>query len=188
MSSFKQIILNVDATGLSYCYHDCAFSLGAVLSRRGVGADNTGTKTLLEHYWKAYPQSKVMQCGYDIPCEQGGCLHTDDSRIPFCKSNATCMDEVTLHWQGVYVDALDAHYNQPGGVPGGGSYDGLNILGTVQVAGGVKGAAVGYPVLGVGSPCDLETMCVHPTHGKAGATAVGEAFWELYYSKRLPLA
>jgi hypothetical protein len=25
--------------------------------------------------------------------------------------------------------------------------------------------------------------CVHPAYGKAGATAVGEAFWELYFSK-----
>ena len=39
-----------------------------------------GTRTLLEHYWKVYPHSKVMQCGYDIPCEKGGCIHTDDSR------------------------------------------------------------------------------------------------------------
>jgi hypothetical protein len=37
-----------------------------------------------------------MQCGYDIPCERGGCLRTDDARVPFCKANATCMDEVTL--------------------------------------------------------------------------------------------
>ena len=105
--------------------------------------------------------------------------------VPFCQSNVTCMDETTLHWQKIYVDALDTHYNQPGGAPGGGSYAGLNILGAVQAAGGVPGASIGHPVIGVDSPCDLETMCVHPTHGKAGATAVGEAFWDLYYSKHL---
>jgi hypothetical protein len=101
------------------------------------------------------------------------------------------MDEVTLHWQKIYVDALNAYYNPPGGAApplGGGSYAGLNILGTVQAAGGVAGASIGHPVLGVGSPCELETECVHPTHGKAGATAVGEAFWDLYYSKNLPHA
>ena len=53
------------------------------------------TRKLLEHYWQVYPHSKVMQCGYDIPCESGGCIHTDDSRVPFCKSNVTCMDEVS---------------------------------------------------------------------------------------------
>jgi hypothetical protein len=30
-----------------------------------------------------------------------------------------------------------------------------------------------HPVIGAGSPCDLETECVHPTHGKKGAAAVG---------------
>jgi hypothetical protein len=52
-------------------------------------------------------------------------------------------DEVTLYWQAIYVDALNAYYNQPGGVAGGGSYSGLNILGTVQAAGGVTGASTG---------------------------------------------
>ena len=47
------------------------------------------------------------------------------------------------------------------------------------------GCWAGHPVIGVGAPCDLETMCVHPTHGKKGATAVGEAFWQLYFSKHL---
>jgi hypothetical protein len=145
------------------------------------------TRTLLEHYWKVYPDSKVMQCGYDVPCESGGCIRTDDSRVPFCGSNVTCMDEVTLYWQSIYVDALHSHYNSPGGAPAGGNYTGLNILGTVQASGGVKGASTGNPVIGVGSPCELETMCVHPTHGKAGATAVGEAFWRMYFSKHLPL-
>ena len=41
-------------------------------------------------------------------------------------------------------------------------------------------------MIGVGSPCELETMCVHPTHGKKGATAVGDAFWGLYFSQHLP--
>ena len=53
-------------------------------------------------------------------------------------------------------------------------------------AGGVYGAKVGSPVVGVGgSPCDLMSECVHPTYGQIGATAVGEAFWHLYFSKYL---
>ena len=48
---------------------------------------------------------------------------------------------------GIYVDALQRLYNTPPGVAGAGSYAGLNILGTVQAAGGVKGASVGHPVM-----------------------------------------
>ena len=61
---------------------------------------------------------------------------------------------------------------------------GIDILGTVQRAGGVAGAATGKPVLDVGSPCGLMTACVHPTHGRAGAAAVGDAMWDLYFSKQ----
>ena len=60
---------------------------------------------------------------------------------------------------------------------------GLDILGTVQQAGAVAGAKVGQPVLDQGSPCALMAECVHPAPGTPGATAVGEAFWSLYFSK-----
>ena len=42
--------------------------------------------------------------------------------------------------------------------------------------------AVGAPNLTVGSPCGLFKYCVHPQH--AGAVAVTEAFWELYFGRR----
>ena len=64
-------------------------------------------------------------------------------------------------------------------------YTGLNILGTVQAAGGVPGAATGQPNMSVGSPCELMHSCVHPEHGKAGATAIGDAFWRLFFAKYL---
>lgn len=28
------------------------------------------TETLFQHYWKAFPGSKIMQCNYDFPCEK----------------------------------------------------------------------------------------------------------------------
>jgi len=136
------------------------------------------TASLLETYWKSYPLSRVMQCGYDFPCATGRCMPAP--RIPFCKKNVTCTSEVTLHWQGEHIGELQSRYTAMHK-----NYTGLNVLGTVQMAGGVPGAAVGKPIVGTGSPCDLMTECVHPTHGKAGATAVGEAFWSLYFSKYL---
>jgi hypothetical protein len=79
-----------------------------------------------------------------------------------------------MGWLGCCAVAQELHHN----------YTGLNILGTVQQAGGVPGARTGAPVVGVhGSPCGLMTECVHPTYGGMGATAVGEAFWQLYFSK-----
>ena len=98
--------------------------------------------------------------------------------------NKTCHTELTQYWQGIGVDATARKYaGQP--------YTGLNVLGTVQMAGNVTGASVGHPVMGVGSPSELMLECVHPKYehnvSKAkegrGATAIGEAFWDLYFKK-----
>ena len=143
-----------------------------------------------------------MQCGYDLPCQQGRCIVSrtiiagiwvaffqecqqssceqgvDDHRFAFCKANQSCLDLATVRWQEIYIGALKARYEELAK-----NYTGLNILGTVQQAGGVAGAAVGRPAMGQGSPCGLMAECVHPAYGKAGAAAVGEAFWALYFSK-----
>ena len=119
-----------------------------------------------------------MQCGYDFPCEQGSKCGSDN-RVPFCKTNSTCLDEQSVEWQQIYIGAMHARYEELNK-----NYTGLNIQGSIQAAAGVPGAKVGSPVIGVGgSPCDLMCGCVHPCYGKAGATAVGEAFWSLYFSK-----
>ena len=129
---------------------------------------------MLDYYFSKYPNSKVMQCGYDIPCELGECAF--QPRVPYCAGNISCSNICTVHWQGPLMDPLKAKYK---------GYTGLNILGTVQKAGGVAGADVGKPVMDQGSPCDLMTSCVHPKYGKPGATAIGEAFWDLYFSKHI---
>jgi hypothetical protein len=45
------------------------------------------TQSLLEYYWRQYPASRVMQCGYDLPCQTGRCVGVDDHRFSFCKAN-----------------------------------------------------------------------------------------------------
>jgi hypothetical protein len=45
------------------------------------------TQSLLEYYWRQYPASRVMQCGYDLPCQTGRCVGVDDHRFAFCKAN-----------------------------------------------------------------------------------------------------
>ena len=137
------------------------------------------TQSLLEYYWARYPSSRVMQCGYDFPCtDTKQCQTVAARKLPHCGTDGTCQGEQTLYWQKMYIGALQARYEELR-MP----YAGLDISGAVQQAGGVPGAGVGSPVIGQGSPCDLMVECVHPIYGKAGATAVGEAFWELYFSK-----
>ena len=142
--------------------------------RKATDVINACTDTLLTELWTVYPSAKVMQCGYDIPCEEGQCA--TQSRNPYCGNNVTCQNVGTVAWQPMLLELEDKY-------PG--RYAGLNVLGAVQKAGGVPGADVGAPDLTRGSPCGLMTSCVHPTYGKAGASAVGEAFWELYFSKQL---
>ena len=140
---------------------------------------NTCTGAILDKYFAAFPQSKVMQCGYDVPCEDGGsCIKTADARNAYCRANVTCMNAFTVAWQDMLVGANARRYAAP-------QYTGLNILGTVQAAGGGPGAATGAPNMTVGSPCGLMTSWVHASYGKAGATAIGDAFWDMFFSKHL---
>jgi len=130
------------------------------------------TDLMLEAFWEKYPNSVVVQCGYDLPCEQGQCI--PQPRNPYCGTNVTCMNLGAVYFQRVQVDARAKRYPRS-------KYIGLDVLGTVQAAGGVPGAAVGKPILDKGSPCSLMTGCVHPIYNKSGAIAIAEAFWNLYF-------
>jgi hypothetical protein len=149
---------------------------------------------LFDAYFKVYPKTRILQCGYDIPCFQGKCAY--QLRNVYCAGNYSCQNECknvclskadfyadmvfvlfctgTKYWQGILLNPLAEKYSQ---------YTGIDILGTVQQAGGVANASTGMPVMNEGSPCSLMEQCVHPVH--KGATAVGEAFWNLYFSKQL---
>ena len=104
-----------------------------------------------------YPASRVMQCGYDFPCQTGRCIGVDDHRFPFCGANETCLDQTTVQWQQIYIGALKARYKEMGQ-----NYTGLDIIGTVQQAGGVAGATVGHPAMDQGSPCDQIILLLLP--------------------------
>lgn len=137
---------------------------------------NNCTETLLSEFLSpgAHPDSKVLQVGYDLPCEVGRCA--TDPRFAFCGTNKTCQNSGTVAWQPMLLEPMAEKFPT--------QYTGINILGTVQKAGGVAGAATGKPVIDTGSPCGLMTACVHPRYGGAGATAVGDAMWDLYFSRQ----
>jgi len=130
---------------------------------------------MLDAYTAKFPKSKIVQCGYDIPCLTGSCAQ--QPRDPFCTGNITCQNLATQYWQGPLMDPLKARYPQ--------QYTGLNILGAGQAAGKIPGASAGHPIMDRDTPCALMSSCVHPTYGKAAATAVGEAFWDLYFRHQL---
>lgn len=137
------------------------------------------TESLLDNFWKEFPKSHVMQSGYDLPCENWWCdlTMTGSYDAGWCGSNNTCLNSLIERFHHFYVGELSQKYAQQ-------PYAGLNILGTAQKAGGIPGADVGHPDLTQGSPCQWETLCVHPKYGTPAATAVGEAFWSLYFSKQ----
>jgi len=137
---------------------------------------NNCTETMLTKFLApgAHPDSKVLQVGYDLPCEVGRCV--TDPRFAFCGTNRSCQNSGTVAWQPLLLGPMAAKFPA--------HYTGIDILGTVQAAGGVAGAATGKPVIDTGSPCGLMTACVHPRYGGAGATAVGDAMWDLYFSKQ----
>lgn len=136
------------------------------------------TSSMFDAHWKAFPSSKVMQCNYDVPCEDLYCrdVFVHNFLGSHCGGNITCLNTCAVHWEHIYVGKLQTVYPEP-------RYTGLLIGGAVQKAAKVPGADVGKPVLDVGGPCDMMAECIHPKYGTAAATAVGEAFWDLYFSK-----
>ena len=170
-------LVNKDYAACSAAAPDDATALACMANQTRRATDCT--QALLGKFFAAFPKAKVMQCGYDIPCQDSSCIKTADARNAYCRSNTSCFNQFTAAWQGMLLDPVAAAFPEP-------AYTALNILGTAQAAGGVPGASPGHPNLTAqGTPCDLMTSCVHPKHGKAGATAIGEAFWSMYFSKHV---
>ena len=59
----------------------------------------------------------------------------------------------------------------------------VDLVGTLQAAGGVKGASTGHPVLSQPSPASLlEGNCIHAN--SKGFTAIFDALWDVYFSRQ----
>merc|ERR1712232_447411 len=137
------------------------------------------TTTMLDNYFKAFPNSRILHSGYDLPCENALCdlSVTGSYDANWCGFNHTCTGELLLTFHNYYLGGLSQRYKQP-------QYKTLNMLGTSQKAGGVKGADIGKPVLSQGSPCQWTTLCVHPTYKSPSSNLIGEVFWNEYFSKQ----
>lgn len=140
---------------------------------------NACSEKMLDNYWKAFPKSKVMQSGYDVPCDNALCLNTMDRAFfaGYCGNNITCSNIIGVSLQTMYLEALQAKYPEP-------SYKAIKLIGAVQKAAGVAGADVGKPVLDKGAKCEWTTFCVHPKYNSPAGKAWGDAWWNLYFSQQ----
>jgi hypothetical protein len=138
------------------------------------------TKQLFDPFFAAFPKMKLMQCNYDVPCESLLCdaiIVNDFLGGNFCKGNKLCMNSLAVYWAEIYTKQLQKEYAQP-------QYTALDIFGTVQQANGISGASPGNPVLNQDSgSCGEEVLCIHPKYGSKMATAVGNVFWDMFFSK-----
>jgi len=133
------------------------------------------TKIFLDPLFAAFPNIRVVQFGYDILTFSKGiiCPALGEIVLPKCKLNATCINTNFLQLQTGYVESLNKFYP---------NHDSLNILGTMQAAGGVPGASVGHPNLSRYSPDNLmQTNCIHPND--AGFEFIFKQLWTMYFSK-----
>ena len=143
------------------------------------------TYTFVDVLFEAHPSIKVVQFGYDIlnwksngiQCEiMGGSIFG-----PYCThavKNTTCDNTVFERLQNEYVDVVSQHYQSQGK-----NHTAVDLVGTLQAAGGVKGASTGHPVLSQPSPASLlEGNCIHAN--AKGFTAIFEALWDVYFSRQ----
>jgi hypothetical protein len=141
------------------------------------------TSTLLDGLWEVYPSAKVGMYNYEVPCfgkewlPRLDCMPFDTNYLggQYCAGNITCVLTQLVHWQTIYVDALQRKYKAP-------KFTGMNLLGAVQAASGIAGASPGHPVMTAGSDCLYMIECVHPTPLTPTATAVGDAMWNMWLS------
>jgi len=142
------------------------------------------TESLFEPFFEKFPNSKLMQANYDVPCNSPLCHMTVTSNFlggAYCKGDKFCDNKMGVYWSQVYVQELRKQYAEP-------QYTGLDIFGTVQAANGIPDAAPGKPNLNYDSgDCSVlhELLCIHPAHGTKMATAIGDQFWEQFFSKHV---
>jgi len=142
------------------------------------------TEELFKPFFAKFPNAKLMQNNYDIPCESKLCHSIIDGSFlggDYCNGDKFCDNTLGAYWSTVYVQELRKKYAEP-------QYTGLDIFGTVQAANGVSGASPGNPNLHEDSgDCGIthEILCIHPAYGTTMATAIGEQFWEKWLSKHV---
>lgn len=134
--------------------------------------------TMLDNFWKAYPKAKVLQTGYEIPCESLFCEDTINAIFykKYCGNDKRCSNTLGFKFQNMHVASMGKYYE-------GKPYTSISIIGAAQKAAGVAGAEVGKPNFDEGAKCEWTSFCCHPKYGTPAGDAWRDAFWDLYFSK-----
>jgi hypothetical protein len=138
------------------------------------------TQTNIGNYLKAFPKSKVMHSGYDVPCNNELCKLTLTGvfDMKYCAGNSTCNNKALYDFVNIYHADLRKAFPET-------QYTTLLMMGAVQKAAGIAGADVGKPVFDQSANCKWETLCVHPTYNSPAGKAWGQGFWDQYFSKHV---
>jgi len=138
--------------------------------------------TMFDIYQAKFPKSKILQAGYDVPCNGAQC-QTSINRMfvgKYCGTDTTCLVTTLDYWNREHLTRMQSKYRAPG-------YTSINLMGGIQKAEGLKGADYGRPILNKQGKCSWTTMCLHPTYNSPAGIAYGEGMWEFYFSKHLGL-
>lgn len=143
--------------------------------------------TITDGIHKSNPNATIVGFGYDIMFGGLGCELVTKDVFPQCWSNKSvtnpkrCFNDQFIKIQGVWETFAAA---KP-------YITALNLLGTSQVAGGNKKAAIGKPDLDKFGPAKYwpDTLaCIHPsTSGgdNSGAMVIMKEFYNQFWSKSL---
>lgn len=129
--------------------------------------------TIVDAVKEANDKVRVVGFGYDF-MGFGTIIGNVLSRaiLPACEGAAGCTNSEIEKLQGVYDHLGRTKSN----------FDVVNLLGALQAAAGVPGAAIGSPVVGEWSPNKyFDLTAIHPT--AEGYRIVFEALYDLYFAK-----
>lgn len=138
--------------------------------------------TLLNNYWAAFPDRKVLFTGYDVPCYSFLCDRSFTGAFykNYCGSDVTCTNQLGFDFQKMYAAALRQEFQ-------GKPFTTVSFIGAAQMAAGVAGADVGVPVMDRGAECSYTAYCVHPKYGTPAGDAWTDAFWDKYFAMEFGL-
>lgn len=138
------------------------------------------TRKFLDIAFEAHPDVKIVQFGYELldwetnnpVCNILGWQASKE----YCGIFPTreCQNELLTNIQTQYVDKLSSFYP---------NHYSVNLLGTLQAAEGVPGAAIGQPNLAEKSPTKfMDPSCIHLT--EEGSEVMFEALWNEFFAEQ----
>lgn len=143
----------------------------------------TNTQTFLDPLFEAHPDVRVVQFGYDIMGWDKNSICKNKARKIFWNctdptsstEGTACANEQFYTIQTQYVEGLSQLYD---------NHDAINLIGSLQKAGGIEDADVAEPNDDFYSPADLiQSNCIHATD--EGFAYIFSNMWDVYFSEQM---